>query len=184
MPGLLEVTLKDDAGSVISSSNPQRIQGPQVGYSASVSVTRPANTTGYTAGDVVGAAAAALEFTSMGPSAGRVMIRSASLEIDRAALIETEAVYLLHLYSVTPPSALADNAAFDLPSGDRASYLGSISLGTPVDLGATLYIDTNNINKQVKLAGTSLFAYLQTVGAYTPESATVHKITLHTQALI
>lgn len=155
-------------------------------YSAAVTLTRTADTNAYTANDVLGAATGAtagLSFTSMGPSAGRILLTSASLEIDRNALISGETNYLLHLYNVTPPSALGDNAAFDVPAGDRASYLGSINLGTPVDLGSTLYIATDIINKQFKLSGTGLFAYLVTVGAYTPASATVHVITLHGVAL-
>lgn len=157
--------------------------GVGAGYSATVSVTRPNDTTAYGAGDVVGAAAAALTFPSMGPSAGQVMITSATLEIDVAAVISGQTSYTLQLYSVTPPSALADNAVWDLPAGDRGSYLGSINLGTPIDLGSTLYIEANGINKQVKLAGTSLFAYLTTVGAYTPSALMVHVINLFAVAL-
>lgn len=156
------------------------------GYSAAVTLTRTADTNAYTANDVVGAATgatAALTFASMGPSGGEIMITSVALEIDAAALIGSEAIYTLHLYSITPPSALGDNAAFDLPSGDRASYLGAISLGTPVDLGATLYIASDSVNKQVKLAGTSLFGYLVTAAAYTPASARVYVITLHSMAV-
>jgi hypothetical protein len=156
------------------------------GYSASVSLTRTNDANAYAAGDVVGAAVgstAALTFASMGPSAGRVMITSVSLEIDASAVISGETSYTLHLYDVTPPSALGDNAAWDLPSGDRASYLGSVNLGTPLDLGSTLYAEAHGINKQLKLAGTSLFAYLVTAGAYTPTASRVHVVKLHAVGL-
>ena len=137
-------------------------------------------TTAYAVRDAVGAsaAAAALQFASMGTSTQRVMITSLSLEIDRAALISGEANYTLHLYNVTPPSAINDSAAWDLPSGDRASYLGNIAIPIPVDLGSTLYVEVNAINKVIKLAGTDIFAYLVTEAAYTPTAA-VHKITLY-----
>ena len=150
--------------------------------SAAVSLTRTADTNAYAANDVIGAATgstAALTFASMGPSAGRIMITSVQLELDITAVISGMTSFDLHLYNITPPSALGDNAAFDLPAGDRASYLGKISLGTPVDLGSTLYVETNSVNKQVLLAGTSLFGYLVTVGAYTPASASVFVVTLH-----
>jgi hypothetical protein len=152
-------------------------------FSAAVTLTRTADTNVYAANDVLGAATgstAALTFASMGPSSGRVCITSCSLEIDASAVISGETSYRLYLYNITPPSALGDNAAWDLPSGDRASFLGYVDLGTPVDLGSTLYVQTDNINKQIKLAGTSIFAYLVTVGTYTPTSARVHIITLHT----
>lgn len=156
------------------------------GYSASVSITRTADTNAYLANDVIGAATgstACVEFANMGPSGGRILLTSASLEVDATALISGEAAYRLHLYNVTAPSALGDNAAWDLPSGDRASYLGYIDFSTPVDLGSTLYVEANAINKQVKLAGTSLFGYLVTIGAFTPGSATVRKVTLHALAV-
>jgi hypothetical protein len=157
-----------------------------VGYSAKVTLTRTADTAAYLANDVIGAATgstAALTFANMGPSGGRIMITSTQLEIDAAAVISGETTYNLHLYNVTPPGAYGDNVAWDLPSGDRASYLGFIPLGAPVDLGSTLYVEQNGINKQLLLSGTSLFGYLVTVGAYTPTSARVHAITLHSVAL-
>ncbi len=152
------------------------------GASVAVTLTRTNDTNAYTANDVIGAATgstAALTFANMGPSGGTIMITSAQLEIDASALISGETSYALYLYNVTPPSALGDNAAFDIPSGDRAAFLGKINLGTPVDEGSTLYVEVNGINKQVKLAGTSLFAYLVTVGAYTPTASRVHVVTLH-----
>lgn len=157
-------------------------------YSAAVTLTRTADTNAYTANDVIGAATgstAALTFASMGPSAGRVMITSVSLEIDLTAIISGMTSYRLHLYNVTPPSALGDNAPFDIgaaggtQAADRAAYLGFIDLGSPADLGSTLYVELNGVNKQIKLAGTSIFAYLVTIGAYTPSSADVFVITLH-----
>lgn len=156
------------------------------GYSARVSVTRTADVNAYLANDVLGPAVgstAAIIFPNMGPGAGEVVIRSASFELDNTAIISGETTYVLYLYSVTPPSAFGDNAAWDLPAGDRASFLGLISLGTPVDLGSTLYVEQNDINKQIKLASSSLFGYLVTVGPYTPVSAAVHAVTLHSEGV-
>lgn len=99
-----------------------------------------------------------------------ISIESSVLRVDLAAVISGMTSYTLHLYNVTPPSALGDNAAWDLPSGDRSAYLGSISLGTPADVGSTLYIETQNHNKRVKLSGTSLFGYLVTAGGFTPSA--------------
>ena len=151
-----------------------------------VTITRPNDTSAYTANDVIGAATgstAAVEFKNMGPSGARIMITSTQLEIDASAVISGETSYRLHLYNITPPSASGDNAAWDLPSGDRASYLGFIELGTPVDLGSTLYVEQNIVNKQTSLSTQSLWGYLVTIGAYTPTAQRVHKITLHSVAL-
>lgn len=155
-------------------------------FGAVASITRPNDTAPYTANDVIGAATgstAAVAFVGVGPSImADMMITSAQLEIDRNAVISGETSYRLYLYTVTPPSVLGDNAAWDLPAGDRASYLGYIDLGTPVDLGSTLYVETSGINKQITMPGNvsgTLYGYLVTNGAYTPAAQTVHKITLH-----
>lgn len=142
-------------------------------------ITRPANVTAYTGGDVLGGA---LDLGVLGPSGKAIRINSVQFEADIAAIPAGQTSWVLHFYSVTPPSALADNAAWDLPAGDRASYLGNIALTTLVDLGSTLYMESNGVNKQLQLAGTHLFAYLVTVGGFTPAgNSEVYKLTLHTQ---
>lgn len=143
-------------------------------------VTFTCGTVAYAASDAVGVGGgnAALQFATIG-AAGEWLLTSAALEIDTTALISGETSYRLYLYNVTPPSALADSAAWTLPSGDRASFLGVVPLGTPVALAAsTLYVEVNGVNKQITLAGASLFAYLVSDGAYTP-TARVFKLTLH-----
>lgn len=170
----------------MASSIPVVIASDQTGqigvaYSNALTITRPANQTPYTALDVVGGA---LTFTSMGPSGGRIMLTSTQLELDITAIPSGMTSFFLALYNVTPPSALADNAPWDLPSGDRASFLGIVQLGTPVDLGSTLYVEQNIINKQIKLAGTSLFGYLVTQTGYTPAAnSEVYVNTLHAVGL-
>jgi hypothetical protein len=152
-------------------------------YGAAVSQQRTSDTNAYAANDVIGSATgstAALTFAIAPSAGGEVIITSVALETDAAAVISGEAGYRLHLYNITPPSALGDNAAWDLPSGDRAAYLGYVDLGQPVDLGSTCYIETNGVNKQIKAASGNVFGYLTTLGAFTPASATVRVITLHT----
>lgn len=151
------------------------------GFNAALTTIRPANQTPYTANDVVGGA---MTFPTMGPNAGRILLTSVQLEIDIAAIPAGMTSFNLYLYSVTPPSAIADNSPFDIPAGDRASFLGKIAMGTPVDEGSTLYIEVNIVNKQIKLAGTSIFAYLATVGGFTPGAVSeVYVVTLHGVAL-
>ena len=166
-----------------SSANPVAVAG--AAYPSVLSLTRTADTNAYTAGDVLGtgtgSAGASLAFPGIGPAAGgEVIITSAALEIDLASIPSGMTSFRLYLYSVTPPSALGDNAAWDIPSGDRASFLGYVDLGSPVDLGSTLYVQTAQINQQVTVpVGGELFGYLMTNGGYTPASGTVYKVTLH-----
>lgn len=139
--------------------------------SASVAFTPAAAS--HVAGDANGAIG---EFTSIGISASRIMITSASLVI--AGTTAEATAWRLHLFNVTPPSALADDGAFVLPAGDLASYLGFVDLGTAVDLVDNQYVEVNGINKQIKLAGTSVFAYLTNLTTLTP-AAVAHTVTLH-----
>lgn len=151
-------------------------------YQAKPTVTRPANTTAYTAGDVVGAAAAAITFPGMGHLGGDILITSASLRVDVASIPAGMTSFRLHLYDVTPPSALADNAPWNLPAGDRAGYLGYVDLGSPAAVGATpatLYVQADQINKQFRLKTANLYGYLVTNGGYTPTSAAVKVIELN-----
>lgn len=154
------------------------------GYLAKVTLTRTNDTNVYAANDVVGAATgstAALTFTPIVRNGTlSSMITGARFEIDATAVISGETSYRLHLYRVTPPSALGDNAAWDLPAGDRASYMGYIDLGTPVDLGSTLWVETANVNKQIVPAIDAIYGYLVTIGTYTPTASRVHVITLLT----
>jgi hypothetical protein len=113
-------------------------------------------------------------------SGGHLMITTATLEIDGGTAEAT--AWRLYLYGVTPPSALADDAAWDLPSGDRASFLGYVDLGTAVDIGSTQWVETLQINKQIKLAGTGVFGYLVNLTTLTP-AAVAHIVTLHAVAL-
>jgi hypothetical protein len=124
----------------------------------------------YSAGDIISVAQEfAFTYADGTPIRSGALIRilTTIIKIDVTALQASEAAYSLALYSVTPPSAQADNAAWTLASADLSSYRGSISLGTPVDLGAALYVKTPNVDIDVKLTGTSLFGELLTVAGFT-----------------
>lgn len=152
-----------------------RVVVAQNAYSASATFTPAASS--HVANDCNGAAA---EIALGAPSASRVMITSASLEIDGGTAEAT--AWRLYLYNVTPPSATADDGAWDLASGDRTAFLGYVDLGTAVDLGSTQWVEINGINKQVALSGTSVFAYLVNLTTLTP-AAVAHIVTLHAVGL-
>lgn len=139
-------------------------------FSASATFTPAA--TSHTAGDCNGAAQ---EFALGAPAGSTIRIVSANLRINNAT-IETTA-WRLHMFSVTPPSAVADDGAFLLASGDLASYLGYIDFAQVVDFGDTLFIETTNIQKQITLTGTSLFGYLVNGTTLTP-GAVSHTVSI------
>lgn len=184
LPASLGAKTSSASLSVVLASDQATVPVSQVtsAFDVALTITRPANVTAYTANDVVGqTATAALQFSSVGTSGASILITGAQLEIDTNAIPSGMTNFRLYLYNVTPPSALADNAAWDLPSGDRASFLGYIDLGSPADLGSTLYTETSNINKQLKLSSANIFGYLVTNGGFTPAAnSEVYVVTLHT----
>ena len=149
-------------------------------HSFTISITRPSDTTAYAINDAIGdtGGSAILAFTNMCRSGGgEIYITSVELELDVAT--STIGATTLRLYNANP-TAIADNAAWDIPSGDRGKYLGKVKLGTPVDEGSTMFVDNDQINKQITMTGTTLYAILTTDTAFTPASATVKRITVHT----
>lgn len=152
-------------------------------YRAAVTVTRPSNTTAYTAGDVVGdtSGSAIITLSGIGPSAGYVIIQSVGLVFSDASVPSGMAAFRVHFYSASP-TAIADNAVFNLSSNERADYLGYVDLPTPSDLGNSLYTQADYCGRLVKLASasTSLFAEIETRGAYTPASASTLLLMVNT----
>jgi len=142
-------------------------------YRATVTVTRPSNATPYTAGDVVGdtGGSAIITLSGIGPSGGYVLVQSVSLVFSDTSVPSGMGAFRLHLYNASP-TATADNAPFDLASGERSSYMGYVDLAAPADFGSSLYTQTDYAGRQVKLASasTTLYAELETRGAYTPVS--------------
>lgn len=151
-------------------------------YRTTATITRPSNTTAYTAGDVVGdtGGSAIISLTAAGPSAGFAIIQSVSLVFSDSTVPSGMGAFRLHLYSAIP-SAIADNAAFDLLSGERATYMGFVDLPTPSDFGSSLYTQTDYPGRLIKLgtASTTLFVQLETRGAYTPVSASTVSVRMN-----
>lgn len=147
---------------------------------AITTTTTCANAT-FAAGTLLGGLDATYLTFDTGLAAGSgFLITGATVEIDAAAVPAGMSTFKLHLYDAAP-TAIADNAAFDLPEADRAKYLGYITLAAPIDLGATLWSQNDNLNFNGKLssAGTTLYGIMTTDGAYTPTSECVKKITLY-----
>jgi hypothetical protein len=152
-------------------------------YRTTASIIRPSNTTAYTAGDVIGdtGGSAIITLANVGPAGGYVLIQSASLVLSDSSVPSGMGAFRIHLYSASP-TAIADNAAFDLVSGERASYLGFIELPTPQDLGSTLYTQADYSGRLIKLAAASstIYAEIETRGAYTPVSASTVELRMST----
>lgn len=177
------VEIKNDTGNpipVADAGSSLTVDGKA--YRTTTTITRPSNTTAYTAGDVVGdtSGSAILTFTSAGPSGGFLILQSASLVFSDSVVPSGMSAFRLHLYGATP-TAIADNAAFDLLSGERANYMGYVDFSTPQDFGSSLYTQVDYPGRLLKLAtaSTTLYAELETRGAYTPVSASTVQVRMN-----
>lgn len=183
-------------GQKVSTTNPLPVTttAPSAtataGSLSTVSFARTADTNIYAAGDVIGINAAGSPgsaihtFANSGPAGGVVFITGADLAIDLTSITSGMSSFRLHLYNASP-TAILDNAAFDLVTADIAKHIGFIDLGAVVDYGSQLFTSIMNVNLECKLATgvTSLYGELVTVGGYTPASGTTYQIRLRTLAV-
>jgi hypothetical protein len=173
-------TIDGDSLTVSDADGSLTVDGKA--YRTTATITRPSNTTAYTAGDVVGdtGGSAIISLTAAGPTAGFVLIQSISLVFSDSTVPSGMGAFRVHMYSASP-TAIADNAAFDLLSGDRATYMGYIDLPAPQDLGSTIYTQVDYPGRLIKLAAasTTLFVEIETRGAYTPVSASTVSIRMN-----
>jgi hypothetical protein len=164
------------AAAAVTAANPIQVQS--VGFSASSSQARPNDTTPYTAGDVVGAAATNRSFASLGSiNAGHIVITGAWLKYKAAAIISGMTTWRLHLYNAAPTN-IADNAAYSLADADEDKYIGYIEFSALEDLVANLWRRVDNLNLKTKhsAASTTIYGLLETVGGFTPAANTVVEV--------
>jgi hypothetical protein len=169
------------AGQTVSQATPLPVGSKS--YRATAAITRPSNTTAYATGDVLGdtGGSAILTLSNFGPTAGFVLIQSVSLVFSDSSVPSGMSSFRVHFYSATP-TAIADNAGFDLAAGERASYVGFVDLPAPQDFGSTLYSQVDYPGRLVKLAAasTGVFAEIETRGGYTPASASTVELRVNT----
>ena len=152
-------------------------------YRSTVTFVRPSNATAYTAGDVIGATAGSAihTLTTAGPSGGYVLIQSVAMVTHDTSVPAGMSSFRIHFYNASP-TAIADNAAFDLLTTDHGKYLGYVDLPAPQDFGSSIYTQTDYSGRLVKLAtgSTSLFIEIETKGAFTPASAVTFDLAILT----
>ena len=153
--------------------------GAPSGFSANANFTPTA--VEYGAGDIVDLTKELIftDYAGASPPAGALIeITTAIVKIPVAIIPAGQLNYLLYLYSAAPPSAQPDNDLWTLSRPDLDVFMGSIDLGTPVDLGQAQYVRTNALGFQTRLTGSSMFARLVTAGRFTP-TAMPRTVRLH-----
>lgn len=147
-------------------------------FFSTATITRPADTNAYAAGDVVnGTSSEAIEFTNIGRPGAVMLITAAHYRVDVASIPSGKGAMTLHLYSAKPAN-IADNAAYNLVAADRSKYVGSIEIPSVSDLGDTIFSQNDELRKQVVMLGSSLWGFLVTKAAFTPTSAAVKTVNL------
>lgn len=138
---------------------------------SAVEITRPANTTAYTAKDAIAdltSGATILTFANCARSAGGSgYVTKARLQTDQAANVSA---YRLHLYDATLTSVV-DNAPMTVLYANRASYLGYIDFpAASTDGSDTATSQSTDKPLPFVAVGTSLFGMLETITGFTPAS--------------
>lgn len=167
------------------SSNPSNAAALARVVSVNVeqSYTRPADTTTYTAGDVVAnstSAAVALVFSNAARSVGQGgVIQNARLIFSTAPATKLDSE--LYLFDTTP-TMQNDNAAWAPSTSDLGKLVGVIAFPTAsFKVGSSNgVIEVQNINLRFQCAvgGLNLFGILVARNAYVPASAEVFKMRL------
>ncbi len=186
----MSLQIKDAAGTVYnltssgdggSSTQFCVQQGPVIAV-VSATFNRPADTTPYTAADLVANSTASGSVTPLSWTAARttVALGGGTGQVRRARLRKTDvsptnASFRLHLYGASPTVANGDNAAF---SSIQSSYLGSFSLVMSGSLGVVFsngveVVAAPDAGSEVNFSlasGQTIYGLLEAKAAYTPAS--------------
>lgn len=143
------------------------------GKRAQASFTRPANTTQYTAGDVVNGDTVLVPIVlTVNQPGGRIT----QMRLTKSGEVLTLSTFRVHLFSGSFVLD-ADNAIFTKLHANRASYLGFVDPPIMVNDGTgSGAAFTKDDDLRIPFPGESVYAVIVAVGAYTPASAEVFNL--------
>jgi hypothetical protein len=116
-----------------------------------ISATFTPAASSHNGGDCCGAAARFETAVNIGTDG--FVVKNASVMIADGTAVTS--AFTVQLYSVTPPSAIADDAVWDLAAVDRTSYLGPVAVAATVDTGASQFGETQTHHKIIDLPATA-----------------------------
>lgn len=160
----------------VGSDNPLPVAAGRVVVVTAPTMTRPADTTAYAAGDLVANSTTAgsvvpLEFDVGG---GSGMVRKIRIRTNRTSGGTTNAVFRVFLFRTAPTVAGGDNAAFN--PANAANYLGAMDVVLTDQfsdgaVGNGVPAVGSEINYSLPDGSTKLFGLVRAGAAYTPASA-------------
>lgn len=148
------------------------------GANVAVEFTRPADTTAYTAGDVVSDSTSATTVQAVANfarvNAGTGYVVGARLTTDKKSITPR---FRVHLYNASNPTVSADNAAMQRRYADESKYLGWFDLSAMATSTDTTN-STQSVSQDMTLripfscaaATRSIYFVLETLDAFTPAS--------------
>lgn len=139
------------------------------------SITRPANTTAYTIGDVVNGNSATTPIAlPVGVNSGE--ITQVVLETNNETV--TLGTFRIHFFSGSFTIA-ADNAIFATLHANRAVYCGFVDLPIlALDAAGAGAAQTKDDDLRIPFEGSTIYAVIVALGAYVPASAQVFHLTV------
>lgn len=160
-----------------------QLTGSTTGKQATATITLAHDVAAHHAGDVVSTAAGAiLEFTNLGAAGDLIDILSVRTKYAATGIPTAHIGWKLRLFNAAP-TAIADNAAFNVIAADVGKYIRSIPLSALEDVGDNCFGQDDVVNMTAKLVTTSLFGVLTCNAAETPAIDTVITIIIDTAAL-
>lgn len=182
----------------INSDGSAAVQSPSGGvgaYSAVVSgtITRPSNTTTYTANTAWANATSGATYTVFAPvcraATGQVLIPSIDIYSSVNATTKLQGIFWLFTDTVGTP--VNDNATFNIAAADFAKLTGNVQ-GFPFTM--TSNQASGAANAGISLTGTTyhaacgsgstaMYGMVQVVNAYVPTSAEILTVKLHVVGL-
>lgn len=149
-----------------------------VGHKSSVTLTRPATTPTYLAGQAIGDTngSAILTFSNLGPANAVVLLTDLFLELRVSS--STIGRMTAYFYN-TQPAAIADTGTWDYASGDHGKMVTFFQISQPTDIGSA-YLSKNYVGQSVQLGSSGqLYCIITTDISYTATSSAVKKIDLY-----
>jgi hypothetical protein len=142
--------------------------------SSSTDITRPANTTAYTAGDGVGTATACVQTLNNAAKINSGGGRITAVRLFKSGTTVTNATFTVLFFNAAPTD-VADNAAFNLLYAEQSRFIASVALSTMTVQGSgggfAFTLPSPMIYYQTAQGSKALYAVIIATAAYTPASA-------------
>lgn len=188
--GTVFIADNDTPANQLSITSSGAIETTSFSTTVKSTITRPANTTAYTANTAWANATSSATYTTFSAVCDRngqnVLIPQIDIYVDENPATKLQGI--LWLFDTIPTDPLEDNATFVLAAADWATATGNVQ-GFPFTIvnngasGATfsgISLTGTTYHARCATGATAIYGMVQVVNTYTPTSGEVMTITLKT----